>query len=60
MDRKRRLGSDEELLMSQVVGQEVLTRLPLEKGISTREEFFQRAKVVDREMKRKRTRGDKS
>jgi hypothetical protein len=34
----KQVVSFEELLMSQVVQQEVLTRLLIEKGISTREE----------------------
>ena len=40
----------EELLMSQVVHQEALTRLLIEKGIFTKEEFLEMVKVVDREM----------
>jgi hypothetical protein len=40
--------------MSQVVQQEVLTRLLVEKGIFTNEEFLEMVKVVDREMNRKR------
>jgi len=46
----------EELLMSQVVQQEALTRLLIEKGIFTKEEFLEMVKVVDREMKRERKR----
>ena len=46
----------EELLMSQVVQQEALTRLLVEKGIFTKEEFLEMVKVVDREMKRERKR----
>jgi uncharacterized protein YqgQ len=45
-----------ELLMSQVIQQEALTRLLVEKGIFTKEEFLEMVKVVDREMKRKRGR----
>jgi hypothetical protein len=44
--------SFEELLMSQVVSQEALTRLLVEKGIFTREEFLEMVKAVDQEMKR--------
>jgi uncharacterized protein YqgQ len=39
--------------MSQVVQQEALTRLLVEKGIFTKEEFLDMVKVVNREMKRK-------
>ena len=46
--------SFEELLMSQVVQQEALTRLLLEKGIFSREEFLEVVKVVDQEMKRRK------
>ena len=44
----------EELLMSQVVQQEGLTRLLIEKGVFTKEEFLEMVKVVDREIKRLR------
>jgi uncharacterized protein YqgQ len=44
--------SFEDLLMSQVVQQEALTRLLVEKGIFTKEEFLEMVKVVDRETKR--------
>ncbi len=50
----KQVVSFEELLMSQVVQQEALTRLLVEKGIFTKEEFLEMVKVVDREMKRKR------
>jgi protein-tyrosine phosphatase len=40
-------------LVSQVVQQEALTRLLVEKGIFTKEEFLGMVKVVDRERKRK-------
>jgi hypothetical protein len=40
--------------MSQVIQQEALTRLLVEKGIFTKEEFWEIVRVVDREMKRKR------
>ena len=45
----------EELLMSQVVQQEALTRLLIEKGIFTKEEFLEMVKVVDEEMGRERS-----
>jgi len=44
----------EELLRSQVIQQESLTRLLVDKGIFTKEEFLEMVKVVDQEMKRKR------
>ena len=43
----------EELLMSQVVSQDALIRLLIEKGIFTKEEFLDMVRVVDQEMKRK-------
>jgi hypothetical protein len=43
----------EEPLMSQVVQQEALTRLLIEKGIFTKEEFLEMVKLVNSEMKRK-------
>ena len=42
----------EELLMSQVVQQEALTRLLIMKGLFTKEEFLEMVRVVDQEMKR--------
>ena len=39
--------------MSQVTQQEALTRLLIEKGVFTREEFLEMVKVVKWEMKRK-------
>ena len=39
--------------MSQVMSQEALTRLLVEKGIFTKEEFLEMVKVVDGETKRK-------
>ncbi len=50
----KQVVSSEELLMSQVVQQEALTRLLVEKGIFTKEEFLEMVKTVDREMKRKK------
>jgi len=40
--------------MSRVAQQEALTRLLVEKGIFTKEEFWEMVRVVDREIKRKR------
>ncbi|HYA94194.1 MAG TPA: hypothetical protein VEK32_22125 [Thermodesulfobacteriota bacterium] len=50
----KQIVSFEELLMSQVVQQEALTRLLVEKGIFTKEEFLEVVKVVNKEMKRNR------
>ena len=44
--------SFEELLMSQVIHQETLTRFLVEKGIFTKEDFGEMVKVVNLEMKR--------
>lgn len=44
----------EELLMSQVVQQEALTRMLVEKGIFTKDEFLEMVKVVNQEMKIKK------
>jgi hypothetical protein len=38
--------------MSQVVQQEALTRLLVEKGVFSKEEFLEMVKLVNREMKR--------
>jgi uncharacterized protein YqgQ len=46
----------EELLMSQVVQQEALTRLLIEKGIFSKEEFLEMVRVVNREMKKRKRR----
>jgi hypothetical protein len=53
----KQVVSFEELLMSQVVQQEALTRLLVEKGIFTKEEFLEMVRVVDQEIKRK-TKGE--
>jgi hypothetical protein len=50
----KQIVSSEELLMSQVVAQEALTRLLIEKGIFTKEEFLEMIKLVDQERKRNR------
>ena len=48
----KQLVSFEELLMSQVVHAEALTRLLVGKGVISKEEFTEMVKMVDREMKR--------
>ena len=48
----KQVVSFEELLMSQVVQQEALTRLLIEKGIFTKDEFLQMVKTVDNGRKR--------
>ena len=48
----KQVVSFEELLMSQEVQQEVLTRLLVAKGIFTKEEFLEMVRVVSQEMKR--------
>ena len=48
----KQIVSFEELLMSQVIQQEALTRLLVEKGIFTKEELLEMVKLVDGEMKR--------
>lgn len=50
----KQVVSFEELLMSQVVQQEALTRLLVEKKVFTKEEFWEMVKVVSQEMKRKK------
>jgi uncharacterized protein YqgQ len=42
--------------MTQVVQQEALTRLLVEKGMFTKEEFLEMVRVVDREMKKRKRR----
>jgi len=44
--------SFEELLMSQIVQQEALTRLLVEKGIFTKKEFLEMVSEVNQQMKR--------
>jgi hypothetical protein len=48
----KQVVSSEELLMSQVIRQEALTRLHVEKGIFTKTDFLEMVRVVDWEMKR--------
>ena len=50
----KQVVSFEELLMSQVVQQEALTRLLIMKGLFSKQEFLDMVGVVDREMKRDR------
>ena len=50
----KQIISFEELLMSQVVQQEALTRLLLEKGVISREEFLEVVRIVNLEMKREK------
>jgi hypothetical protein len=45
----KQIVSFEELLMSQVIQQEALTRLLVEKGIFTKGEFLEIRRVVDKE-----------
>ena len=48
----KQIVSFEELLMFQLVQQEALTRLLVEKGIFSKGEFLEMVRVADREMKR--------
>jgi len=48
----KQVVSSEELLMSQVVSQEAIIRLLVEKGIFTKDEFLKMVKVVDLEIAR--------
>ena len=49
----KQVVSFEELLLSQVVQQEALTRLLIEKGVFTKEEFLEMVSVVSQEMKKR-------
>ena len=49
----KQIVSSEELLMSQVVSQETLTRLLVEKGIFTKEEFLEMVRIVNNEVKKR-------
>jgi hypothetical protein len=51
LDHKK-FVSFQDLLMSQVVQQEALTKLLEEKGIYTNEEFLEMVRVVNEEMRR--------
>lgn len=48
----KQIVSSEELLMSQVVQQEALTRLLVEKGVFTKDEFLEMVKVVNQDTRR--------
>ena len=48
----KQLVSFEEVLTSQMVSQDALIRLLIEKGIFSKDEFLEIVKAVDREMKR--------
>ena len=50
----KQIVSFEELLKSQVVSQEAVIRLLVQKGIFSEEEFLEMVRVVDRETNRKR------
>jgi hypothetical protein len=52
----KQIVSFEELFMSQLISQEALTRLLVEKRIFTKEELLEMVRVVDQEMKRKEKR----
>jgi hypothetical protein len=47
----KKVVSFEEILMSQVVQQEALTRLLVEKRIFTKEDLLEMVRVVNQEMK---------
>jgi hypothetical protein len=51
----KQLVSSEEFLVSQVVQQEALTRLVVEKGSFTQEEFLKMMRGVDGEMRTEKT-----
>jgi hypothetical protein len=46
--------SFEEILMSQVIHTEALTRLLIEKGLFTKDEFLEMVRVVNGKMKREK------
>ena len=50
----KQIVSFEEIIMSQVVQQEALTRLLINKGIFTKDEFLEMVKVVNKEVKKKK------
>jgi len=54
LNPKQTISSD-GLLMSQVVSQEAIIRLLIEKGIFTKEESWQMVRVVDRYMRIEKT-----
>ena len=52
----KQVVSFQELLLSQVIQQEALTRLLVEKGVFTEEEFVEMVRVVDGGSKNRRRR----
>ena len=50
----KQVVSFEELLTSQVIQQEALTKLLVEKGVFTKEEFLEMVSKVNQDMKKKR------
>ncbi len=50
----RQIVRFEELIVPQVIQQEALTRLLVEKGIITEEEFLEMVKAVNQKMKSKK------
>lgn len=48
----KQIVTSEELLMSQVVSQEAIIRLLVEKGIFSKEDFLEMVKVVNLEMRK--------
>ena len=51
----KQIVSSEELLMSQVGQQEAVIRLLVEKGVFSKEEFWEMARVADKEMRIEKT-----
>ena len=51
--RPKQIVSFEEMLMSQVISQDALIRLLIEKGVFTKEDFLGKVRDVDHERKRK-------
>jgi len=49
----KQMVSSEELLMSQVVSQDALIRLLIQKAVFTQEEFLEMMRVVNKERKKK-------
>jgi len=49
----KQVVSFEELLISQVISQEALTRLLVEKGVFTKQEFLEMVRLLDRDSERK-------
>ena len=51
LDSKQIVLND-ELLLSQVISQEAIIRLPIEKGIFSKQEFLKMVEVVNLEMRK--------